>query len=112
MNLYALYDTKAECFLPILEAQNDDHAQRIIADAVAKNEPLWRHASDYTLFKISEYDNLTGYVTQDARPERVVSLVTIIENFYQPPSAEDKPEPPARVPTTGEDLEPPRDEVA
>jgi hypothetical protein len=82
MALYALYDTKAETYLPIIEGKSDAHAIRTIADAMAKGLPVAEHPEDYALWKICEYDNLTGYVTQDVRPELVCSVLSIISQYF------------------------------
>lgn len=81
-NLYALYDFKAETYLPIIEAANDAHAIRIIADAISNGLPVAQHPDDYVLHKICAYDNQSGYVTQDNRPSLVASVTTIIGEYF------------------------------
>ena len=82
MNLYAIYDSKAEHYLPIIEAHSDAHARRLLADAIAQGLPIAQHPEDYALWKICSYDNLTGFVTQDTRPELVCSLLSITEQYF------------------------------
>ena len=79
--LYSIYDQKAEAYLPIMEAKNDEHAKRTVADAIMQGIPIAAHPEDYTLFRIAYYDSNTGYVTQDTRPERVASVLSIMSDY-------------------------------
>lgn len=93
MALYALYDCKAETYLPIIEAKSDAHAIRLIADAMSKGLPVAEHPEDYALWKICDYDNLNGYVTQDVRPSLVCSVLAIISQYFKPEAQEPETEP-------------------
>ena len=85
MALYALYDSKAETFLPIIEGKTNEHAIRLIADGMSQGLPIAQHPEDYQLWKICEYDNLSGYVTQDTRPELVCSVLAIVSQYFEKP---------------------------
>lgn len=82
--LYGIYDSKAETYLPLMEASNHHHAIRTVADAIAQGaKQLAQHPDDYTLFMICSYDPVTGFITQDKQPERVASLSAIIDMYFK-----------------------------
>lgn len=83
MKLYAIRDSKAESFLPILEASNDAHAMRIIADAMTQSHQLVQYADDYHVYCLAEYDNGSGNITPNL-PEPVASLIEIREMYFEP----------------------------
>lgn len=89
MNLYGIYDVKAGYFLPLLEASTDEHAERIVADAIRQgNQQLLIHQNDYLLYCICQYDNKTGMITQDSKPDLVTSMSDLVKKFSPPePSA-------------------------
>ena len=79
--LYSIYDLKAESYLPIMEGKNDEHAKRTVADAIMQGIPIAAHPEDYELYRICSYDPQTGYITQDTRPERVASVLSIMSQY-------------------------------
>lgn len=59
--LYSVFDTKARVFLPPWISLNDDTARRDFAGAVNQHGHQFnRYAADYILFRIGNYDDLTG----------------------------------------------------
>lgn len=58
---YTVYDSKAEAYLPPFLAPNTGVATRMFTDVC--NDPKHefnKHAEDYTLFEIGEFDSLSG----------------------------------------------------
>ena len=89
MKLYAIRDSKAEVFLPMLEASTDDHAKRLVADAIAGGlHHMATHRDDYYLYALAEYDNNSGHI-EAHRPEPVISISEIMETFFQRPEQSD-----------------------
>lgn len=78
MKLYSIRDSAAGFFLPILEAHNDQHAQRIVLDALTADHPMVRHRNDYHLYCVAGWDNTSGEI-QPIRPEPVIALGELIE---------------------------------
>lgn len=105
MNIYAIHDIKAGYFLPMLEASTDEHAERLIADAIRQgNEQLAIHRNDYNLYCLGAYDNKTGEILPQFPPDHVTSLDTLIDKYFTRPPAPEllngvgpKPEPDATV---------------
>lgn len=81
--IYALRDTKAGFFLPILEASGDAHAERIIADAIANGaKSLAAHPNDYCLYRLADYDNQTGHLEPNI-PDPVKEVADIISEYFR-----------------------------
>lgn len=60
-NIYSVYDSKAEAFLPPFFAKTDGLAVRMFSAAANDQEHnFWRYAEDYTLFQIGTWDQTTG----------------------------------------------------
>lgn len=93
MKLYAIRDNKADFFLPILEASNDMHAERIVADTIARGQmELAQHPQDYDLFCLGEYDNQSGEIQSDL-PQHVTSITALMEKFFKRPEQQDIEDP-------------------
>lgn len=59
--MFAIYDQKAEAFLPPWFLPTAAMAKRAFGDCIAdKNHQFSAHPQDYTLFEISDFDDATG----------------------------------------------------
>ena len=58
--MYAIYDTKAECYEKPFEAMNKEVAIRMIETAMDNQNLLFLSAEDYQLFTVAEWDPHTG----------------------------------------------------
>lgn len=66
MKIFTIYDEKAQAYLAPFHFQNIGEANRAMCDLLADDQhPFSRHAEDYTLYSIGEYDNLTAELTSD-----------------------------------------------
>lgn len=64
MNVYAIYDDKAEAYLQPWFAVNNAVALRNFQQAANDQSSQFnKHATDYTLFQIGEFDETTGRIT-------------------------------------------------
>lgn len=82
--LYSIRDSKAEHFLPLMEAQNDEIATRMVADAIHRGvEQLALHRNDYYLYCLAEYDNVSGEIIP-MLPQPIESLSAIIDKYFKP----------------------------
>lgn len=64
LSIFAIYDSKAEAFLPPFTAPNAKVAQRMFTQAA--HEPTSNfhlHAEDYTLFELGNFDDGTGTIS-------------------------------------------------
>jgi len=58
---YSIYDIKAEAYMRPFFMANDSMAVRALGDAVAdESTGIAKHAHDYRLFKVGEFDDLKG----------------------------------------------------
>lgn len=61
LNVYVIYDVKAAAYLMPFFMPNDEMALRQIKGAVMdKKSDFFKHAEDYSLFRIGLYDDVTG----------------------------------------------------
>jgi len=66
MNIYAVYDSKAEAYLKPFFCQNNAVAIRSFAGAAQQEgTDFHRYAGDYTLFQIGQYDEQSGTLHDD-----------------------------------------------
>lgn len=64
MNIYTVYDSKAEVYMQPFIATNDAVAQRIFQDAVnADGHHFNKFPGDFSLFGIGTFSEVTGQVT-------------------------------------------------
>lgn len=64
LKVFSVYDSKAEAYLPPFVSQNRAVAIRsFTAAAQDSNHNFCRHAADYTLFEIAEFDDVAGQLT-------------------------------------------------
>ena len=64
MRLFRIYDSKAETYGPILEADNSAVAIRMVQRAVDDESSEWSiHAEDYSLWEVGETDRDTASIS-------------------------------------------------
>ena len=78
---YAVYDRKAEIYSqPFLEIK-DGTAIRAIQDHVINNKdhPFAKHPSDFSLHRLGEFDEITGTITGQEKPSKIIEVETLGE---------------------------------
>lgn len=89
--IYSIYDEKSEAYLQPFFLDTDGLAIRAITDCL--NDPehnFSRHTSDYTLFKLGEFDNNDGTITINKKSlGNLVEFKTIIQDNVVPIKQED-----------------------
>ena len=69
--IFAVYDSKAQCYTPPYFQHQEAMAVRTFTDCCQDPEHTFgKHPEDYTLFDLGQYDDSTGTITQD----KIVSL--------------------------------------
>lgn len=64
MKMFSVYDSKAESYMMPFTAQSRGSAVRSFTEASNDPQsPCCKHPSDYTLFAVGEFDELTGVLT-------------------------------------------------
>lgn len=67
VKMFCVYDSKAEAYLQPFFMATKGQALRAFTEVCNdSNHTFFKHASDYTLFEIGEYDDATGGVTSYA----------------------------------------------
>lgn len=63
MKIFAVYDSKAEAYLQPFFARTDGVALRMFGQAAQDEQhDFSKHAADYTLFCLGEFDEYTGKI--------------------------------------------------
>jgi len=73
---YAVYDRKAEMFsTPFLEIK-DGTAIRAVQDHVINNKDhaFAKHPSDFSLHRLGEFDDITGVITGQDTPTKIIEV--------------------------------------
>jgi len=73
---YAIYDRKAEMFSqPFLEIK-DGTAIRAVQDMVIKDKdhPFAKHPSDFSLHRLGEFDDMTGVIAGQDKPNKIIEM--------------------------------------
>jgi len=90
VNIYTVYDDKAEAYLPPFFLPTDGMAVRTFADcANDKEHNFCIHPSDYTLFRVGSFNNINGEI-KDLHTHKNLGLAiehkTQVEMFEDPPA--------------------------
>ena len=67
--LYSIQDKTANRFGPLFEAINDDVAARLYIQQINKVNEQFR--DEYALYKVGEYNTLTGFITPENYPKKL-----------------------------------------
>lgn len=61
-----------DAYMPPFVAATPGSAIRAFADEVNNvNGPMWKHADDYALFKLGEFNENTGHIEPTKAPEQL-----------------------------------------
>jgi len=64
LGMYTVFDTKAGAYLRPFFARTNAEAIRMFSDTVSDaNSLIAKHPEDFSLFKVGEYDEVTGVVS-------------------------------------------------
>ena len=78
---YAVYDRKAEMYSqPFLEIK-DGTAIRAVQDLVINNtdHAFAKHPSDFSLHRLGDFDDETGVITGQTKPNKIIEIETLGE---------------------------------
>lgn len=76
--IFSVYDDKAEAFLPPFFAMTQGVALRTFHQAATdENHQFCKHAADYTLFEIGQFDENTGTIEGHQNIKNVGNALTI-----------------------------------
>lgn len=78
---YAVYDRKAEVFSPPFLEIKDGTAIRAVQDLVinSKDHVFAKHPSDFSLHRLGEFDETTGIITGNDKPQKIIEIETLGE---------------------------------
>lgn len=77
--LFSVRDAGVGAFMPPIAARSVGEASRSFGDAVrAPESPFGLHPTDYALFKVAEFDTVTGIVEALLQPLMVEAAVTFV----------------------------------
>lgn len=81
-NVYSVYDVKAGAYMRPFFTQTEGMATRAFIDEIANaDSPLGKHPEDYSLYRVSEFDELEGrFIAQD--PVLILTGNHVIASFH------------------------------
>lgn len=83
MKLYALKDTKAGTFGPVMLALNDGHMGRTVVESFrGSGHTVEKYPGDFDLYQVGEYDQESGAT------ESLVRFVCGVSVLFQPKEGE------------------------
>lgn len=72
VNLYSIYDRKAQYYLPLFQASSDAQAERQFAQIVTQSETdVSKYPADFDLVRLGALNVETGYI----EPEQPIGLI-------------------------------------
>lgn len=84
-NIFSVYDSKAEAYLPPFFLHTTGMAQRIFSDCANDPEHPWgKNPADYTLFKLGSFNDATAHITLEKSPHAICNGMEVrVENREQ-----------------------------
>lgn len=68
MNLYTIYDLKAEYYMAPVMLRSDSEALRMFDDLCGdESHPVGKHPADYVLYYLGRYDQYDGTIVPDKK---------------------------------------------
>lgn len=78
VGVFAVYDSAAECYQQPMYALTPGIAERWFTErANDQADPLCKHAQDFTLFRLGEWDDKTGAFIQEETPVPLCGAWTV-----------------------------------
>lgn len=77
--VYVLRDVKAACFGRPLFVASFGVLVREIQDALKGEDTLARHPEDFALYRLGEYDDVTGTFVLETLPDFVLEVASLRE---------------------------------
>lgn len=75
LRIYSILDLKAQEFSPPFFQKNDRLAMRVVTESAKGNgSMLSAYPDDFMLYRIGDFDNESGMITCDNRPQLVMSV--------------------------------------
>lgn len=83
--MFSVYDVKAQAYLQPFFASQKGEAIRSFTDAVNKSDHQFhRHAEDYSLFHVGQFDDNSGLVSPLTAPVPVISALECLKEPQLP----------------------------
>lgn len=78
--MYSFYDEKACFFLPPVVIENFASLSRSLRSAASENmdAPFVRYPSDFVIYEVGSFDELTGVVSGVSPPTRVATMAEVL----------------------------------
>lgn len=92
MKVFSLYDSAAQAFTKPVFAQNQGLVLRSVVDELSNpHSELYKHAMDYTLYEIAEWDDVKGEIKPHPVNVKIGNLNEFIPKNNYSASQSDKP---------------------
>lgn len=87
LSVYAIYDMAVGAYLPPFYSRSSGEAIRSFTDACnQKDSPFYKHASDFYLTRIGEFDDASGHFST-GEPLRLIGATEVVhDDIFTPGS--------------------------
>lgn len=80
MLIFSVYDEKAQSYASPVFLAHKGLAIREFSDVCRdKNSSIYKHASDYKVYCLGEFDNVSGIIKSNVVPEFICSAVEFLD---------------------------------
>lgn len=84
LNVYSVYDIKAEAYLPPFFLRTDAEAIRSFTSAsLDENHPFCKHSDDYALFRLGSFDDDDGELVAETIPFKLTTASAVKRSVAQ-----------------------------
>lgn len=82
--IYAVYDRKAQYFLPLFSSPTDAEAVRTFTGVVTSSDtPISQYPADFDLCRVGTVDVQAGTITAPVRPDPLVNGLVALEDAHR-----------------------------
>lgn len=85
LQIFALYDKKALAHVDVFHFPQIGQAIRQLEDLLKTQHPVSKHPADYDLYKLGDFDDVSGEITPNFPPQFLQSALSLSnQNNIQP----------------------------
>jgi len=80
MQIFTVYDKKMETYKNLMEFKNQAVMARDLAEIANNPEStLFKHPTDYEVYKVGEFNQQNGILTTKEKPEFITNITDLME---------------------------------
>lgn len=84
LQIFSLYDKKALAYMNPFFYSQIGQAIRSLEDLLQSDNPVSKHPADFDIYKLGEYDDVTGEIKPIIPPQHLQTALSLITNQNLP----------------------------